>query len=195
MTTTTTAHRATTVPPSSPSTPRVCLVPARAGQAVLDGGWWPRSADPVAELPGLVLALGERYGPVRQVMLNSSTWDSRPRRLAVGSRVVRLGWFASVDPALAIATTEHGDQLDLLVVPARTPEAVAQGVMARAADPTNTMRAPDLLAAALDAAAQPPVAAAGQDGDAGSAWDNEGGRHVEDRPPRAGRRYPTVSSS
>lgn len=172
----TNGHRATTVPPSSPSTPRVCLVPARASQAVLDGGWWPRSADPVAELPGLVLALGERYGQIRRMMLNSHAWDSHPRRLTVGTRVIRLGWFATVDPALAIATTEHGDQLDLLVVPPRMAEAVARSAMARAADPANTMRAPNILAAVPDASTQPPVTAAGQDADAGSAWENEGGR-------------------
>ncbi len=88
---TTTAQRATIVPSSPSPTPRVCLVPARAGRAILDGGWWPRSTDPFAELPGLVLALGNRFGPVRQLMLNSETWDSRPRRLAVGTRVIRLG--------------------------------------------------------------------------------------------------------
>src|SRR5688572_29184450 len=111
------AHRATIVPSLPPSKPRVRLVKVRAGQAVLDGGWWPRSADPAAELPGLVLALGERYGPIRQLMLNNHVWDNRFRRLAVGARVVRLGWFASVDPGLAIAITEQGNQLDLLVVP------------------------------------------------------------------------------
>ena len=47
-------QRATIVaaPPSSP--PRLHLAPVRAGRAVLDGGWWPRSWDPVAELPGPV---------------------------------------------------------------------------------------------------------------------------------------------
>jgi len=196
--TTTAVQRATIVPPSPPSTPRVCLVPARAGQAVLDGGWWPRSSDPVAELPGLVLALGDRYGPIRHVMLNSNTWDGRFRRLAVGRRVVRMGWFTSLDPALAIATTDRGDRLDLLVVPHRTAEAVACHAMARAADPANTMRAPDILADILAASAQVPVAAAEQNadaGDAGSVWDNEGGHLVGDRPHRALARHRAASSS
>jgi hypothetical protein len=61
--------------------------------------------------------------------------------------VVRIGWFGSVDPALAIATTEHGDQLDLLVVPPGTAEAAARSAMARAADPTDTTRGPGILAA------------------------------------------------
>jgi hypothetical protein len=192
----TAAQRAGIVPPSPPSTPRVCLVPTRANQAVLDGGWWPRSSDPITELPGLVLALSDRFGPIRHVMLNSSEWDSRFRRLTVGPRVVRMAWFASLDPALAIATTDSGDQLDLLVVPPHTAEAAARAAMALAADPTNTMRAPDILAAIPPGSDQVPVADAGQDADAGSAWDNEGGLLVDDRPHRrAGRRLAASSSS
>src|SRR5689334_20560048 len=139
--TATSVDRSTTVPLTPPSTPLVSLVAGRASRAVLGGGWWPRSADPVAELPGLVLALGERYGPIRRMMLNPTSWDRRPGRLAVGTRIVRIGWFASVDPALAIATTESGDQLDLLVVPPGTAESAADDAMARAADPRDTTRA------------------------------------------------------
>jgi hypothetical protein len=149
---------ATTSPPTQPSTPpstpRVRFAAVRARQAVLDGGWWPRSTDPDVELPGLVLALSERYGPIRQLMLNRDVWDAWPRRLTVDARMVRLGWFASVDPALAIATTEHGDQLDLLVVPPATAEAQARDAMERAADPTHTTRAPGILAAILGASGQ-----------------------------------------
>lgn len=143
-------------------------------------GWWPRSWDPVAELPGLIVALSGRYGPIRQVMLNSGAWGGRFRRLAMGTQVVRMGWFTSLDPALAIATTERGDQLDLLVVPPQTSDAVARGAMADAADPTNTMRAPDVLAAAAAAA---PVPAPEGDADPTSVWDNEGG-HLIDTPAR-----------
>lgn len=146
MSITSNPHRVTTVPPP-PSTPRVRLVPARASRAVLDGGWWPRSADPAAELPGLVIELNQRYGPIRQLMLNRRSWDAWPRRLTVGARVIRIGWFASIDPALAIATTERGDQLDLLVVPPDVAEAAARQAMERAADPTGTTRAPAILAA------------------------------------------------
>src|SRR3982751_4092370 len=101
-----TIERPTMVPPTPPTRPRLVLAPARADQAVLDGGWWPHSSDPVAELPGLVLALGARFGPIRQLMLASTAWDSRFRRLAVGGAVIRMGWFASMDPALLIAMTD-----------------------------------------------------------------------------------------
>ena len=187
------SQRVTVVPPGSPSIPRLSLAPARAGQAVLDGGWWPRSWDPVAELPGLVLALTVRYGPIRQVMLNGAAWDGRFHRLAVGADVVRIGWFATLDPALLIATTDRGDQLDLLVVAPHTAEAAAKRAMTTAADPTNTTRAPDINTVntvnTVNTAPQPTAAGNGLDPDA--AWDNEGG-HLADarahRPVNSGKR-------
>lgn len=183
--------RATVVSPTPPTTPRLLLAPARIGQAVLDGGWWPRSKDPVAELPGLILALCERYGPIRQVMLNNDTWDGRFGRLAVGARVVRMGWYDSLDPALMIATTGHGDQLDLLVLPPDTPEATARAAMARAADPADTTQASDILAAALSAARD----RTGHD-DSGpiAMWDNEGGHPVDARARQPIDNHPAVVS-
>jgi hypothetical protein len=143
----TTSERSTIVASSPPSSPRLVLADVRVTQAVLDGGWWPRSWDPMAELPGLVVALSARYGTIRQLMLNSATWDARFRRIAVGDGVVRVGWFASVDPAVVIATTYAGDQVDLLVVPPRTRSAAAEKMMSEAADPTNFTRAQTILAA------------------------------------------------
>jgi hypothetical protein len=192
----TSVARVTIVPPTPPSRPRLVLAPTRASQAVLDGGWWPRSWDPVAELPGLVLALTARDGPIRQVMLTSAAWDSGFRRLAVGADagavVVRMGWFATMDPALLIATTDRGEQIDLLVVPPQTAATAAEQAMATAADPTNTMRAPDILAAKT---APRPTAGTGSGTDPDAVWDNEGG-HLAD--PRARRRvngHPITISS
>jgi hypothetical protein len=173
-------QRATIVASTPSSAPRLRLVPVRAGQAVLDGGWWPRSWDPVTELPGLILALDARFGPIRQVLLNGGAWDRRFRRLAVGTRVVRMGWFASLDPALLIATTDRGDQLDLLVVPPDTAEAAARAAMARAADPADTTRAPGILTAIL----APPTARPDDEGAPTSVWDSEGGHLAEARTPR-----------
>jgi hypothetical protein len=125
----------------------------------------------VAELPDLVLALSERYGRIRHIMLNIHTGDSRFRRLAVGPNVVRIGWFDTLDPALLIATTGRDDQLDLLVVPAATTPATAERAMATAADPANLRHAPDVLAAGPTTRG----ATAASDSDAYAVWDNEGG--------------------
>lgn len=165
---TTTTPRATAIASSLPSAPRLALAPTRAGQAILDGGWWPRSWDPVAELPGLVLALSDRHGQIRHLTLNSATWDSWFRRLAVGTAVVRTGWFAGLDPALLIAITDTGHQLNLLVVPPQTTAEDANRAMTAAADPADTRPAPDILATLTapdpDDIAHP-----------NAVWDNEGG--------------------
>src|SRR4051812_21398491 len=70
-----------------PSTPRLRLEPTGTRRFLLDGGWWPRSTDPVAELPGLVLAIDAVRGPVTRLVLSASGWDSRPRRMRVADRV------------------------------------------------------------------------------------------------------------
>jgi hypothetical protein len=146
----------------------------------------------VAELPGLVLALTARFGPIRQVMLTSTAWDSRFRRLAVGAGEVRMGWYASMDPALLIATTDRGDQIDLLVVPPQTTATAAEQAMATAADPTNVMRAPRILA--LGAAGRP-TAGNGHDPDPDAVWDNEGGHPAEARAHRPADGHPVAVST
>jgi hypothetical protein len=40
-----------------PFVPRLRLDPARSRGTLLDGGWWARSGDPAAELPGLIRAI------------------------------------------------------------------------------------------------------------------------------------------
>lgn len=165
-----TRRQGTMIPTSTPTAPRLVLAAARR-RAVLDGGWWPRSRDPAAELPGLVLALTERHGRIRHIMLNMHAWDGRVRRLTVGPDVVRLGWFDTLDPAVLVATTGRDIQVDLLVVPPTTPPAAAERAMAIAADPANLRRAPDILAAVRT----PPAPATTTRTDAVAVWDDEGG--------------------
>jgi hypothetical protein len=141
------------VSPAPPAMLRLRLQPDGPDYTLLDGGWWPRSADPAAELPGLVLALDERHSPVSKIMLGMADWDSsRPRRLRVdgpaGRRVVRLGWFATMPAGLLTAIYADGHRTDLLVVPPEAGEQVAQAVMEQAAQAGNRSRTPVLLAAA-----------------------------------------------
>ena len=91
--------------------------------------------------------------------------------LAVGDLVVRAGWFASVDPAVLIATTDRGQQVDLLVVPPSTAAGPAGKAMARAADPANHQRAQAILA---DLPATPAPTGA-PNADDHPVWDNDGG--------------------
>jgi uncharacterized protein DUF5994 len=170
--------------PALDSPPRLLLTQRKVSRAVLDGAWWPRSWDAPVELSGLGRALSERYGQIRYVILNGSAWTGRVRRLAVDDHVLRIGWFASMSKALLIATTDTGDQVDLLIVPPHLAPELAEQAMVQAADPANIEHAPDLLArvAGPDTAVEPTRSTAA--GAAEAVWDNEGGSA---RPASAGR--------
>jgi Family of unknown function (DUF5994) len=154
-----TAERDAAIGPVPPAGPRLLLQPELSGATLLDGGWWPRSADPAAELPGLILALDGRHGRVTRVMLGTAGWDaSRPRRLQVdgpaGSRVVRLGWFATMPAGLLTAISARGQRTDLVTIPPNTREQDATAAMAQATEVGSREHAPAILAA-LRAAALP----------------------------------------
>jgi hypothetical protein len=143
--------------------PRLLLQLDGSGVTLLDGGWWPRSADPAAELPGLILALDGRHGRITRVMVGTAGWDaSRPRRLQVdgpaGSRVVRLGWFATMPAGLLTAISASDQRTDLVTIPPHTSEHDARAAMAQAAQAGNRDHAPAILAT-LSAAARPLPAA------------------------------------
>ncbi|MEU9826329.1 DUF5994 family protein [Micromonospora chersina] len=135
-------------PPSPPSTPRLRIEPTRSARTLLDGGWWPRSTNPLAELPGLVFAIDLLHGPIVRLLFHSETWDGNPRRLTVGGRVLRLGYFASQPASLLTAICHNEDRVDLLVVPPDTPADLAQAAMARAATAGNMVHTPQLLTVA-----------------------------------------------
>ena len=150
--------------------PRLRLEPTGSRGTLLDGGWWPRSVDPAAELPGLVLAIDKLRGPVTRLVLNAEAWDPHPRRLEVAGRIRRMGYFTSQPTALLTARCDNGQRVDLLVVPPDTARPTAEAAMVLAATTGNRIHTPDLLAAA-DAAST-----LGTDDLAEQTWDSEGGR-------------------
>lgn len=161
-----TTERDATVGPAPPAGPRLLLRPEGSGAALLDGGWWPRSADPAAELPGLILALDKRHGRVTTLMVGTAGWDaSRPRRLRVdgptGSRVVRIGWFATM-PAGLLTAISAGERTDLVTIPPHSSERDARAAMAQAANGGNRDHAPAILAAIRAAAGSTVGSATGQ---------------------------------
>lgn len=138
---------------TEPSTPRLRLQPG-TGHELLDGGWWPRSTDPVAELPGLILVIDALHGPISRVMVHSNDWDSRPRRLAVGGRLVRIGYFTSQPAGLLTAVSGRaGARVDLAVVPPATDPETAETAMTLAATHGNRIHAQDIVSQVGGAAA------------------------------------------
>ena len=126
---------------------RLRLDPHPSRSTVLDGAWWPRSTDAVAELPGLVQALPGSRGAITHALMNSAEWDlPHPRRAGTGIRAVRLGWFTSQPAGLLTLVTDFGNgRFDLLVVPPDATRESAEAALDAAVDVTDNRRTPDLL--------------------------------------------------
>jgi hypothetical protein len=146
-TSTLTTAPAATAPPALAGL-RLQLNPTMAGTGAVDGGWWPRSRDPDAELPGLIAGLGSSLGPITRVALNLDAWDTAPRRVAVDGRRVQVGWFRHMDAHTIGVTRAFQDRVALLVVPPQTTTAAAEVAMAMAADAASSAGPADILAAA-----------------------------------------------
>ena len=158
----------------SPPAPRLRLGPARSPGRLLDGGWWPRSTDPVAELPGLVLALQGHgppgdHGSITHILLRVSDWTAGRRLRVEGvegltdTRVVRLSWFDTRPVGLLTAISADGHRMDLLTVPPHTDENAAWAAMEQAAQTGNV-------------ANTAPGVSARPETEQESGWESEGGR-------------------
>ncbi|MEU9128807.1 DUF5994 family protein [Kitasatospora sp. NPDC048540] len=133
--------------PASPL--RLSLTPDGATAGRLDGAWWPRSHDLLAELPSLAKELDGRWGRVTRVTVNPAHWPVIPSRIPVAGHVVHAGWFQQEQDRNEIMVRSYGtSRLDLLVIPPDTDGVEAARLLAAAADPANTHTASDLLAAA-----------------------------------------------
>ena len=148
---TATSTTPTTAPPTRPPAPpelRLQLNPTMAGTGAVDGGWWPRSRDPDAELPDLIAGLDSTLGPITRIALNLNAWDTAPRRVAMDGRRVRVGWFRHMDAHTIGVSRASQDRVLLLVVPPQATTAAAGIAMAMAADAANSAGPTDILAAA-----------------------------------------------
>jgi Family of unknown function (DUF5994) len=144
------ADRTTAAPPAGQSAPRglrLRLDPTLVGRGSLDGGWWPRSRDPKAELPDLITGMESSLGIITGVALNLDAWDSAPRRVVIDGRRVHVGWFRAMNAHTVGVTGAFRDRFVLLVVPPQATTAAAATAMAMAADATSSAGPADLLAA------------------------------------------------
>jgi hypothetical protein len=114
---------------------------------MLDGAWWPRSRDPLSELPALIGELAARLGAVFRIGLNHGSWDTQPRQIVTGGRVVKLGWYGPTDAHAIRVFGDRRHHLDLLLVPPETAAASAEAAMATASDAASHARATDVLTA------------------------------------------------
>jgi hypothetical protein len=126
--------------------PRLLLDTTGARNTLLDGGWWPRSTDPVAELPELVLAIDGLHEPVSRLILHAGEWAEQPTKLRVAGRIVKIGYFASQPLGLLTAICGRLNRVDLLVVPPDTEPAEADAAMKLSTSAGNQVHAQDILA-------------------------------------------------
>ena len=97
--------------------PRLWLESSRTPRPVVHGCWWPRTTDPAAELPGLVLALDDLCGPVVRVRLSAAGWSRRPHEVEVADRSVTVGYFSGQSTGLLTASCAAGATIAVRVVP------------------------------------------------------------------------------
>ncbi|TCR24840.1 DUF5994 family protein [Streptomyces sp. BK205] len=126
----------TALPPPPPSHPvlRLRLAPRADLPRPIDGAWWPRSYDLLAELPRLLAGLPREWGHVTSVTVNAATWSAAPGRILVSNQVVRLRRNpAESAPQTVVLLAPGQGRWDLLVVPPDTSEQAAEPLMAAAA--------------------------------------------------------------
>ncbi len=142
-------HVVIDTPDTAPETPeaRLRMDPEFKRRGAVDGGWWPHSRDATAELPGLLRALNSHVGAVVRLSVDARDWENIPRRLVVDGRRVRIGHFASMNHKI-IATRGVQDHIMLLVVPPRTPAAVAESALRMASAGRGALGPDEILAAA-----------------------------------------------
>ncbi|MFI6855653.1 DUF5994 family protein [Streptomyces sp. NPDC050416] len=122
--------------PPLPSHPvlRLRLAPRSAMPRPIDGAWWPRSYDLLAELPSLLAGLPRAWGHITSVTVNGATWSTGPGRMLVFNQVVGLHRaLAASAPHTAVLLAPGRGRWDLLVVPPDTTGEAAEPLMAAAA--------------------------------------------------------------
>ncbi|WP_435284390.1 DUF5994 family protein [Streptomyces koelreuteriae] len=126
----------TALQPQIPSRPvlRMRLAPRSGMPRPIDGAWWPRSYDLLAELPSLLAGLPRAWGQITSVTVNGAMWHEVPGRTLVFNEVVRLHRaLAASAPHTAVLLAPGRGRWDLMVVPPDTTEAAAEPLMAAAA--------------------------------------------------------------
>ena len=118
---------------------------ARPAAHGVDGAWWPRSRDPAAEFPELVLVMSSWVGPVRRVTYHLDDWDAAGHEVAVDGWLVELAGSATLERNTVLVSGTHQRQRSLLVVPPDTPGGVARALLWAAAGPKVVTSAEEML--------------------------------------------------
>jgi hypothetical protein len=126
-------------------TPRLRLKPKARATGYVDGAWWPRSDDLVAELPDLLAVLSVRLGAIDRVMFPLTEWVKAPAKFGSGGRMVKLDGYRRQPVNTLEVLGVNRNKILLLVVPTHTEPDHAHTVMMTAATPNNDSTVAGLL--------------------------------------------------
>ncbi|WP_236790902.1 DUF5994 family protein [Amycolatopsis sp. GM8] len=124
---------------------RLTLKPQAAAMGMIDGAWWPRSRDSLAEFPAMIAGIQWRLGRPDQVAYNSDAWTETPRHMVVDGHAVRLVGFRFLDENTVLVSGRGWHRMALLVIPPESAGRTAVKALARAANPENTEQAEEIL--------------------------------------------------
>lgn len=120
------------------------------GRESLDGGWWPRSRDLTLELRALADGFPRGLGRVTRVGFSRPDWDSAPRQVDLGTRVLKVGSFPDDDTHVLIVQTGDRHRFTLLVVPPSFTDAQGEEALLAASTAGNSHSATEVLAEVTD---------------------------------------------
>lgn len=103
----------------------------------LDGGWWPHTRDPIAEIQDLVWKFPAEFGRITRILFSPPDWDTAPRTVDLGTRSLRVGSFPSDDTHLIVLQTLSRRRLTLLVVPSSFDREDAEAALSAASTTGN----------------------------------------------------------
>jgi hypothetical protein len=116
---------------------RLRLKPKAPTAGWVDGGWWPRSRDLAAELPGLLSVLGVRMGHIERVSYHLGEWGPTLHKISCGGGLVRLEGYRS-QHANTMDVLAPGQRITLLVVAPEASAPSAHAVLMAAGRRGNT---------------------------------------------------------
>lgn len=115
---------------------RLYLTPPAATPHRINGAWWPRTDDLVAELPHLLHALPYRWSRIVHVSVNAGAWAAFPGRMLCDGHVLHLhAGTRPCAPATVCLIAPGLGRWDLAVVPPLTDEAKALRLIADVCGP------------------------------------------------------------
>ena len=163
--------------PIEDSRVRLRLKPKAPTTGWVDGGWWPRSRDLAAELPGLLSVLAVRLGRIERVSYHLGEWGPTLHRISWGGGMVRLEGYRS-QRANTVDVLALEQRVTLLVVSPEATTHAAHAALMAAGHRGNTEDVETLLKSGLITAL--PLDKAGGEADAArQRWEIDGGHMYE----------------